>query len=110
MLEFDPQHCTLCPRQCRGDRTRRGGRCRMPAEPVLARAALHQWEEPPLSGTRGAGTVFFSGCSLGCVFCQNEAISQCDFGQPVSVSRLWEIFQELIGAGAHNIDLVNPTH
>ena len=110
MLEFDPQHCTLCPRQCRGDRTRRGGRCRMSAEPVLARAALHQWEEPPLSGTRGAGTVFFSGCSLGCVFCQNEAISQRDFGQPVSVSRLREIFQELIGAGAHNIDLVNPTH
>ena len=110
MLEFDPQHCTLCPRQCRGDRTRRGGRCRMPAEPVLARAALHQWEEPPLSGTRGAGTVFFSGCSLGCVFCQNEAISQRDFGQPVSVSRLREIFQELIEAGAHNIDLVNPIH
>lgn len=110
MLAFDPQSCTLCPRQCRGDRTRQAGRCRMPAEPVLARAALHQWEEPPLSGKRGAGTVFFSGCSLGCVFCQNEAISQKDFGKPVSVSRLREIFQELIDAGAHNIDLVNPTH
>ena len=77
---------------------------------MLARAALHQWEEPPLSGTRGAGTVFFSGCSLGCVFCQNDSISQMDFGKEVSLSRLREIFFELIDAGAHNIDLVNPTH
>ena len=82
----------------------------MPDRPVVARAALHFWEEPPLSGTRGAGTVFFSGCSLGCVFCQNEAISQRDFGREISVERLREIFWALIDAGAHNIDLVNPTH
>ncbi|HIY06140.1 MAG TPA: 4Fe-4S cluster-binding domain-containing protein [Candidatus Evtepia faecigallinarum] len=82
----------------------------MPQAPVVARAALHHWEEPPLSGTRGAGTVFFSGCSLGCVFCQNDSISQQDFGQEITVARLREIFQELIAAGAHNIDLVNPTH
>lgn len=109
-LPYDPTRCTLCPRSCGGDRIQAKGRCRMPDHPVLARAALHHWEEPPLSGTRGAGTVFFSGCSLGCVFCQNESISQQDFGKAVSLDRLPEIFQELIAQGAHNIDLVNPTH
>lgn len=109
-LLHDPTHCTLCPRRCGGDRTKAAGRCRMPQAPVVARAALHHWEEPPLSGTRGAGTVFFSGCSLGCVFCQNDSISQQDFGREITVARLREIFQELIAAGAHNIDLVNPTH
>ena len=104
--------CDLCPRRCHALRTpeRGEGRCRMPETPVVARAALHMWEEPPLSGTRGAGTVFFSGCSLGCVFCQNESISHENFGKPITVERLREIFHELIGQGAHNIDLVNPTH
>ena len=104
--------CNLCPRACGALRTETEGHgvCRMPALPVVARAALHMWEEPPISGTRGAGTVFFSGCSLGCVFCQNESISHRDFGKPVTVSRLREIFFELIAQGAHNIDLVNPTH
>ena len=104
--------CNLCPRCCGALRTgtEGHGRCRMPEAPVVARAALHQWEEPPISGSRGAGTVFFSGCSLGCVFCQNESISHRDFGKPVTVSRLREIFFELIAQGAHNIDLVNPTH
>ena len=82
----------------------------MPEAPVVARAALHQWEEPPISGERGSGTVFFSGCSLGCVFCQNEQISHRDFGRPITVARLREIFFELIAQGAHNINLVNPTH
>lgn len=109
-LNYDPTRCTLCPRTCGGDRTQAKGRCRMPHRPVLARAALHHWEEPPLSGTRGAGTVFFSGCSLGCVFCQNDSISQQDFGKEISLDRLREIFQELMAQGAHNIDLVNPTH
>ena len=109
-LSYDPTHCTLCPRRCGADRTQAKGRCRMPDAPVVARAALHHWEEPPLSGTQGAGTVFFSGCSLGCVFCQNDSISQNDFGKAISVARLREIFFELIAAGAHNIDLVNPTH
>ena len=109
-LSFDPRACTLCPRMCRADRTKAAGRCRMPEAPVLARAALHQWEEPPLSGTKGAGTVFFSGCSLGCVFCQNDEISRENKGRPVTTARLREIFRELIAAGAHNIDLVNPTH
>ena len=110
ILHYDPKHCTLCPRRCGGDRIKGTGRCRMPEAPMLARAALHHWEEPPLSGTRGAGTVFFSGCSLGCIFCQNDEISQQDLGKTVSVARLREIFQELIDQGAHNIDLVNPTH
>ena len=77
---------------------------------MVARAALHMWEEPPISGTKGSGTVFFSGCSLGCVFCQNEQISHRDFGKPITVERLRAIFFELIAQGAHNINLVNPTH
>lgn len=82
----------------------------MPAAPVVARAALHQWEEPPISGTMGSGTVFFSGCALRCVFCQNEAISQKNVGKPVTVERLREICEELIAQGAHNLNFVNPTH
>lgn len=104
--------CRLCPRQCGGvrDETTGGGWCGMPEGPVVARAALHQWEEPPISGTRGSGTVFFSGCALGCVFCQNEEISRRRFGKPVTVDRLREICLDLIAQGAHNINLVNPTH
>lgn len=104
--------CELCPRRCGAERTgtEGGGVCAMPALPVLARAALHFWEEPPISGKRGSGTVFFSGCPLKCAFCQNEAISQKNFGKTVSAGRLREIFDELIAQGAHNINLVNPTH
>ena len=104
--------CRLCPRSCGAERTetRGGGYCRMPEGAILARAALHHWEEPPISGTRGSGTIFFSGCSLGCVFCQNEKISHQDFGKPVSLARLGEICDELIAQGAHNINFVNPTH
>lgn len=104
--------CRICPRNCGALRTESEGRgrCRMPSAPVLARAALHMWEEPPISGSRGSGTIFFSGCSLGCVFCQNEKISHQDFGKPVSPARLGEICDELIAQGAHNINFVNPTH
>ena len=104
--------CSLCPRRCGAERTGTsgGGVCAMPELPVVARAALHMWEEPPISGTRGSGTVFFSGCSLKCVFCQNDAISHGNFGKPIPVERLREIFFELIAQGAHNINLVNPTH
>ena len=96
--------CNLCPRRCGALRTPTAGEglCGMPEAPVLARAALHHWEEPPISGKRGSGTVFFSGCSLGCVFCQNEAISHRRFGTPIAISRLREIFYELIDQGAHN--------
>lgn len=104
--------CNLCPRNCGAVRTQTEGNgyCRMPEAPVLARAALHQWEEPPISGTRGSGTIFFSGCSLGCVFCQNEEISHKDFGKPVSLERLGEICGELEAQGAHNLNFVNPSH
>ena len=104
--------CTQCPRSCGALRTdtRGDGLCRMPALPVLARAALHHWEEPPISGARGSGTIFFSGCSLGCVFCQNEKISHRDFGKPVTMARLRAICQELVDQGAHNLNFVNPTH
>lgn len=103
--------CNICPRRCGAERTAEsgGGVCRMPAGPVIARAALHQWEEPVISGTRGSGTVFFSGCNLQCVFCQNSDISAGGFGKPITVERLREIFQELIAQGAHNINLVTPT-
>lgn len=105
--------CNICPRQCRAQRTESantGGYCGMPESPVAARAALHFGEEPCISGTRGSGTVFFSGCSLGCVFCQNERISHKRHGRTITAERLADIFRELEQAGAHNINLVNPTH
>lgn len=104
--------CRLCPRNCGALRTKTQGQgyCRMPEGPVLARAALHHWEEPPISGTQGSGTVFFSGCSLGCVFCQNEKISHQDFGKLVTMDRLAAVCDALIAQGAHNINFVNPTH
>ena len=82
----------------------------MPAGIVAARAMLHHWEEPCLSGTRGAGCVFFSGCNLGCVYCQNGSISRENFGRVISPARLRAIFGELAAEGAHCIDLVTPTH
>ena len=82
----------------------------MPYNAVVARAALHLWEEPPISGTNGSGAIFFSGCSLRCVFCQNREISRDNFGKPVSKVRLIEMMQSLEQQGAHNINLVNPTH
>ena len=104
--------CTLCPRRCGAERTdtRAGGLCGMPAAPVVARAMLHQWEEPCLVGDHGAGCVFFSGCNLRCCFCQNGTISREGFGKPISVERLWDIFRELIAQGAACLDLVTPTH
>ena len=103
--------CNDCPRACGALRDATGaGWCRMGEEPVLARAALHFDEEPVVSGTRGSGAVFFSGCSLGCRFCQNYDLSHDGFGRRVSVERLREIYGELIAQGAHNINLVNPTH
>ena len=106
-----PEACTLCPRQCKADRAAgQTGFCGAGRTLKAARAALHFWEEPCISGTRGSGTVFFSGCTLGCVFCQNHEISAQGVGKPVSVDRLREIFRELIRQGAHNINLVTPGH
>lgn len=102
--------CNSCPRQCNINRDKKLGVCGVPAEYKIARAALHFWEEPCISGDRGSGTVFFSGCSLKCVYCQNYEISKNAFGKTVSEDRLIEIFKELEAQGAHNINLVNPTH
>ena len=103
--------CRLCPRNCGARRGAAGeGRCGMGALPRIARAAPHYDEEPVISGTRGSGAVFFSGCSLQCCFCQNYALSHEGWGAEVSVERLREIYEELIAQGVHNINLVNPTH
>lgn len=102
--------CNLCPRGCNADRTNERGYCGVPDEILLARASVHLWEEPPISGTKGSGTVFFSGCSLGCVYCQNYEISHEAKGRVISEERLGEIFRELVSKGVHNINLVNPTH
>ena len=104
--------CTLCPRMCGAERTetRGEGFCRMPAGPVVARAGLHMWEEPPISGEAGSGTIFFSGCSLKCIYCQNHEISTGNFGLEISPERLVEIMLELQDQGANNINLVTATH
>ncbi len=102
--------CTLCPRKCGADRETVLGFCKVPWQIKAARAMLHFWEEPPISGERGSGAVFFSGCNLGCVFCQNFDISHKGSGKLISEERLLEIFLELEEKGAHNINLVNPTH
>lgn len=104
--------CEICPRRCNAERTaeKAGGVCRMPAGLVVARAMLHLWEEPVLSGKNGAGCIFFSGCNLGCVFCQNGRISHENFGKVITPAHLREIMEGLISQGAHCIDLVTPTH
>ena len=102
--------CSLCPRQCHVNREVQVGACHEGAQIVLARAALHMWEEPCISGENGSGAVFFSGCSLGCVFCQNLQISKGQIGKTVSTERLSEIFFELKEQGANNINLVTPDH
>ena len=103
--------CELCPRRCGVDRTEgQQGFCGMAAHPVAARAAGHYWEEPVISGEYGSGAVFFSGCTLRCKFCQNYEISTLRHGFALDSSRLREIFEALIAAGHHNINLVTPTH
>ena len=89
------EQCTLCPRRCRVNRSEKLGFCGMGVQPKLARAALHFWEEPCISGTRGSGAIFFSGCNLNCVYCQNYGISTLHQGKPVTVERLREIYEEL---------------
>lgn len=104
-------NCILCPRQCGVDRTSgQTGYCGMPESLLVARAALHMWEEPCISGSTGSGTVFFSGCNLKCVFCQNHSIALGDCGKSITVQRLAEIFLELQEKKATNINLVTPTH
>lgn len=103
--------CTLCPRECQVNRSNgEKGFCGCSDELYVARAALHMWEEPCISGENGSGTVFFSGCTMKCVFCQNHNIADASVGKLITVKRLSEIFLELQDKGAHNINLVTPTH
>ncbi len=104
-------NCTLCPRNCHADRIGgQKGYCGVADELFVARAALHMWEEPCISGEKGSGTVFFSGCSVGCVYCQNHNIAKGKSGKIISSQRLAEIFIELQNKDAHNINLVTPGH
>ena len=108
MLSY--QNCTLCPRRCGADRTNgQLGFCRHPDKIYAARAAAHYWEEPVISGSFGSGAVFFSGCTLKCLFCQNGVISQENRGKEISTAHLREIFLKLIDDGVQNINLVTPT-
>lgn len=104
-------HCNVCPRHCNIDRTKgQTGFCHGAALPKVALVSAHFWEEPPISGTKGSGTVFFSHCNLRCAFCQNYDISENGFGKEISIERLSEIFMEQQDKGVHNINLVSPTH
>ncbi len=109
-MDFQITQCRLCPRECGADRTKGTGFCGGGNGICAARAALHFWEEPCLSGTGGSGTVFFSGCHLQCCFCQNKAISTGNGGKNITPHRLAEIFLELQEQGAHNINLVTASH
>ena len=104
------QHCTLCPRECGADRTKGElGFCRCPDIAMVAKAMLHKWEEPALAGEGGSGAVFFGGCTLGCKYCQNAAISGGPVGTKMDSAALREAMENLIAQGAENIDLVTPT-
>ena len=104
------EKCSLCHRACGVNRYVKTGYCRMPSTIYITRAAPHYWEEPPISGTNGSGTIFFSGCSLGCIFCQNRDISKGPIGQEISVEKMVDIMLNLEKRGVHNINFVTPTH
>ncbi len=102
--------CSICPRECMAERKNESGACGVGEGFKVARAAPHFWEEPCISGINGSGTVFFSGCNLGCVYCQNYEVSHGAFGREVSEKELMKIFDSLIEKGVHNLNLVTPTH
>ena len=107
---MDYVNCKLCPRECGADRTAGGrGFCGCPDIAMVAKAMLHKWEEPALAGAGGSGAIFFGGCTLGCSYCQNRAISGGPVGQPMDASQLRQLMEDLIAQGAENIDLVTPT-
>ena len=102
--------CNICPRLCNIDRNLENGNCKTKWDPVVSSVMVHRGEEPPISGSRGSGTVFFSGCNLGCVFCQNHDISQTGSGTTVTIDEMVDIFHSLEAKGVHNINLVTPSH
>lgn len=108
---MDYVNCNLCPRQCGVDRASgHVGFCGCPGQALVAKAMLHKWEEPALAGSGGSGAVFFGGCTLGCKYCQNAAISSTAAGKAMDENQLRRLFEDLISQGAENIDLVTPTH
>ena len=107
---MDYINCTLCPRMCGVDRRVQRGFCGCPDTAMVAKTMLHKWEEPVLAGNGGSGAIFFGGCTLGCKYCQNIAISRCATGQPMDSRQLRQAMEDLIAQGAENIDLVTPTH
>lgn len=110
-MENKKEICSLCPRECNVDRDNgKTGYCGVGNTVKIARAALHMWEEPCISGSEGSGTVFFSGCNLGCVYCQNRDISRGQRGKEITIEELAEIFLKLQSEGANNINLVTPSH
>lgn len=109
-MAYAPVHCALCPRRCGADRHTAPGLCGGGPNVRVARAAPHLWEEPCLSGTHGSGTVFFAGCGLGCVFCQNHAISRGGTGRALTVPQLAQLFLRLQAQGVHNLNLVTAAH
>ena len=109
IMNYD--NCNLCPRECGANRrTGRYGACRCPDIALVAKAMIHKWEEPALAGEKGSGAIFFGGCTLGCVYCQNRAISGGPVGKATDSAGLRAMMEELIAQGAENIDLVTPTH
>ena len=107
---MDYKKCNLCERKCNINRYETKGVCKATNKLKVARAALHYWEEPCISGSSGSGTIFFSNCNLKCLFCQNKKISTNGFGKEITINRLSDICIELQKQGAHNINLVTPTH
>ena len=106
---MDYSECRLCPRQCGVDRARETGWCGAPAGALVAKTMVHKWEEPVLADSGGSGAIFFGGCTLGCLYCQNRAISERPVGRPVDSGELRQMMEALIEQGAENIDLVTPT-
>ncbi len=103
------EECTLCPRNCHADRTKAGGFCKAGSRPRLAKAMLHKWEEPCIAGTRGSGAIFFSGCTLKCIYCQNFDISHDNFGADIDAERLADIVLELQDSGAQTVEFITGT-
>lgn len=103
------EECTLCPRNCHADRTKTGGFCKAGSRPRLAKAMLHKWEEPCIAGTNGSGAIFFSGCTLKCVYCQNFDISHDNFGADIDAERLADIVLELRDSGAETVEFITGT-
>ena len=107
---MDYKNCTLCPRECGVDRTAgERGFCGCPDTALVAKTMIHKWEEPALAGNGGSGAIFFGGCTLGCIYCQNRAISKAPVGEKADSKRLRQMMEDLIAQGAENIDLVTPT-